>query len=199
MRRCRSARCSACCRVNRERGNFEAARAAREDARRFVEAHLPPEHNQRLNFVFESGLLDLADNSLDDARAQLQQVLTEFRNTNRRVTDQIVAQAALAQCALQTHDPGRAAELAAQASALARQVAVPGQPSYWLGRALLAQVDAEQALGHGARARELSAEALAQLDSDRGSRSSADEKSGGARQVGLKRTYSLTITCRGTV
>lgn len=149
--------------VNRERGNFVAARAAREDARRFVEAHLPPEHNQRLNFVFESGLLDLADNSLDDARTKLQQVLTKFRNTNRRVTDQIVAQAALAQCALQTHDPGRAAELAAQASALARQVAVPGQPSYWLGRALLAQVDAEQALGHGARARELSAEALAQL------------------------------------
>ena len=40
---------------------------------------------------------------------------------------------------------------------------MPGQPSYWLGRALLTQVDAEQALGHGARARELSAEALAQL------------------------------------
>ncbi|HEV8330768.1 MAG TPA: protein kinase [Steroidobacteraceae bacterium] len=149
--------------VDRERGDFEAARAAREEARRFVEAHLPPEHNQRLNFDFESGLLDLADHSLDDARAKLQQVLTKFKNTNRRVTDQIVAQAALAQCALQTNDPGRAAELAAQASALARKVAVPGQPSYWLGRALLAQVDAEQALGHAARARELSVEALAQL------------------------------------
>ena len=163
MRRCKIGALLGLLSVNRERGDFEAARAAREEARRFVEAHLPPEHNQRLNFVFESGLLDLADNSLDDARAKLQQVLTEFRNTNRRVTDQIVAQAALAQCALQTHDPDRAAELAAQASALARQVAVPGQPSYWLGRALLAQVDAEQALGHGARARELSAEALAQL------------------------------------
>jgi hypothetical protein len=40
---------------------------------------------------------------------------------------------------------------------------VPDQPSYWLGRALLTQVDVEQALGHGGRARELSVEALAQL------------------------------------
>ena len=149
--------------VNRERGNFEAARAAREQAEQFVQAHLPPEHNQRLNLVFESGLLDLAANSLDDARAQLQQVLTQFKSTNRRLTDQIVALAALAQCALKTNEPGRAADLAAEASALARQVAVPGQPSYWLGLALLAQVDVEQALGHAVRAQQLSGEALAQL------------------------------------
>ena len=38
--------------VNRERGNFEAARAAREDARRFVEAHLPPEHNAAAELAF---------------------------------------------------------------------------------------------------------------------------------------------------
>ena len=149
--------------VNRERGNFEAARAAREQAEQFVQAHLPPEHNQRLNLVFESGLLDLAANSLDDARAQLQQVLTQFKSTNRRLTDQIVALAALAQCALKTNEPGRAADLAAEASALARQVAVSGQPSYWLGLALLAQVDVEQALGHAVRAQQLSGEALAQL------------------------------------
>jgi tetratricopeptide (TPR) repeat protein len=149
--------------VNRERGNFEAARAAREQAEQFVQAHLPPEHNQRLNLVFESGLLDLAANSLDDARAQLQQVLTQFKSTNRRLTDQIVALAALAQCALRTNEPGRAADLAAEASALARNVAVPEQPSYWLGLALLAQVDVERALGHAARVQQLSAEALAQL------------------------------------
>ncbi|HEX4971536.1 MAG TPA: serine/threonine-protein kinase [Steroidobacteraceae bacterium] len=149
--------------VNRERGNFEAARAAREQAEQFVAAHLPPEHNQRQNLVFESGLLDLAANSLDDARAQLQQVVTQFKSANRRQTDQIVALAALAQCALQTHEPGRAAELAAEASALARKVAVPGQPSYWLGLALLAQVDVEQAVGNADRAQQLSGEALAQL------------------------------------
>ena len=149
--------------VNRERGDFAAARAARDQAEQFIQAHLPPEHNQRQNFVLESGLLDLADNSLDDARARLQQVLTEFQSANRRLTDQIVALAALAQCALKTGDPSRAAELAAQASALARKVAVPGHSSYWLGLALLTQVDVEQALGHSGRAHELSAQALAQL------------------------------------
>ena len=76
---------------------------------------------------------------------------------------------------------------------------MPGQPSYWLGRALLAQVDAEQALGHGARARELSGEALAQLTPTVGADHPLTIKSGGARQVGLKRTYSLIITWRGTV
>lgn len=149
--------------VNRERGDFAAARAAREQARQFMESHLPPEHNQRLNFVYESGLLDLAENSLDDARAQLQQVLAQYQNTNRRLSDQVVSFAGLARCALQSGDLDRAAELAAQASALARKNAGPEQPSYWVGLALLTQVDVEQALGHAARARELSAQALAQL------------------------------------
>jgi eukaryotic-like serine/threonine-protein kinase len=149
--------------VNRERGNFEAARAARVQAEQFAQAHLPPEHNQRLNLVFESGLLDLAASSLDDARAELQQVVTAFASTNRRVTDQIVAIAALAQCALKSNERDRAADLAAEASALARKVAVPDQPSYWLGLALLTQVDVEQALGHSDRARQLSGEALEQL------------------------------------
>jgi serine/threonine-protein kinase len=149
--------------VNRERGTFAAARAARDEAEQFIQAHLPPEHNQRLNFVLESGLLDLAENSLDDARARLQQVFSEFRRTNRRVTDQIIALAALAQCALQSGEPGRAADLAAEATALARKVGVPGQPSYWLGLALLSQVDAEKALAHAERAQQLSGEALAQL------------------------------------
>jgi eukaryotic-like serine/threonine-protein kinase len=149
--------------VNRERGNFEAARAAREQAEQFVQAHLPPEHNQRLNLVFESGLLDLAANSLDDARAELQQVVAAFKSTNRRLTDQVVAIAALAQCSLKTNEPTRAAELAAEASALARQAAVPNQPSYWLGLALLTQVDVEKALGHRERAQQLSGAALAQL------------------------------------
>jgi len=149
--------------VNRERGNFAAARAAREQAEQFAQAHLPPEHNQRLNLLFESGLLDLAANSLDDARTELQQVATTFKSTNRRLTDQIVALAALAQCALRTNEPERAARLAAEASAIARRVAVPDQPSYWLGLALLTQVDVEQVLGHAAQVRELSAQALAQL------------------------------------
>ncbi|HEY7639385.1 MAG TPA: protein kinase [Steroidobacteraceae bacterium] len=149
--------------VNRERGNFEAAHAAREQAEQFIQAHLPPEHNQRLNFLFESGLLDLAENSIDDARSKLQQVLTAFQSANRRVTDRTVTLAALAQCALKSGDPSRAADLAGQASALAQKIATPGQPSYWLGFTLLTQADVEQTLGHAARVRELSAQALAQL------------------------------------
>ncbi|HEY7638102.1 MAG TPA: hypothetical protein VH814_00155, partial [Steroidobacteraceae bacterium] len=77
--------------------------------------------------------------------------------------DQIVVLAALAQCELKTGQSGRAGELAAQASALARKVALPDQPSYWVGLALLTQVDVELSLGHATRARELSLDALAQL------------------------------------
>ena len=187
--------------VNRERGNFAAARAAREQAGQFIQAHLPPEHNQRQNFAFESGLLDLADNSIDDARSRLQQVLSELKSTNRRVTDQIVAIAALAQCELKAGKSGHAAELAAEASALARKVAVPGQPSYWLGVALLAEVDVEQALGHATRAQELSRDALAQLEPTVGAGHPLTQKAAAARsgRSGWSATYSLTITCRGTV
>jgi len=149
--------------VSREKGDFAAARAARTRAEQFIEAHLPPEHTQRMNFVFESALLDLADGSLDDARARLQLVLLRLEHEHRRVPDQIVALAGLARRALQSGELEQANELAERASALAREFAIPGQPSYWLGLALLAQVEAEQARGRSARVRELSAEALAQL------------------------------------
>ena len=149
--------------VSRERGDFAQARAARDRADRFIQAHLPPEHTLRTNFVFESGLLDLADSSLDDAKSRLQQALSQFKRTNRRVADQIVALAGLARCELQSGELGAAAGFAAEATTLARKVAIPGQPSYWLGLALLAQVDVEQALGHAAPAQKLAVEALAQL------------------------------------
>jgi len=61
----------------------------------------------------ESGLLDLADNSLVDAKT--------------------------------------------------RKVALSDQPSYWLGLALMTEIDVQQALGHAGRVRALSVEALAQL------------------------------------
>jgi hypothetical protein len=79
------------------------------------------------------------------------------------MSDQVVALAGLARCELQSDDLERATALANEATAFARKVALPGQPSYWLGLALLAQVDVEQALGHAARARELSVEAVSEL------------------------------------
>ena len=149
--------------VSRARGDFVEARAARERAVRFIEANLPPEHVMRVNLSQESGLLDLADNSLDAAKAELQQTLTQFRNTNRRMADQVVLLEGLARCALQSHEIDRAADLAAEATGLARKIALAGQPSYWLGVALLVQVDVERALGHGERAHELAIDALTQL------------------------------------
>jgi eukaryotic-like serine/threonine-protein kinase len=155
--------------VSRERGDLEAARAARDRAARFIESHLPPEHTLRMGYLFESGLLHVADNSLDQAKSELQHALTQFKRANRRVADQVVGLAALAQCELRVGESGRAADRAAEASAIARKFALPGQPSYWLGLALLAQVDVEQALGHDQEARKLSIEALAQLDPTVGS------------------------------
>ncbi|HKQ12383.1 MAG TPA: protein kinase [Steroidobacteraceae bacterium] len=149
--------------VAREKGDFAAARAARTRAEQFIEAYLPPEHTMRVGFAFESGLLDLADGSLDDAKALLQQVLSQLEHQSRRVPDQIVALAGLARRALQSGEMDRANELATAASSLARKFALPGRPSYWLGLALLAEVDVEQALGHAARVHELSVEALSQL------------------------------------
>ena len=148
--------------VNRARGDLEAAKAARDRAAQFIQT-LPPEHTMHVNLLFESGLLDIADNSLDDAKARLQQSLAQFRRTNRRMSDQVVALAGLARCELQSGELDHAAALADEATAFARKVALPGQASYWLGLALLEQVDAEQARGHTERARELSVEALSQL------------------------------------
>ena len=149
--------------VSRERGNFEQARAARDRADQFIEAHLPPEHTLRVSFLFESGLLDVADNSFDDAKVRLQQALAQLERTNRRVADRVVALTGLARCELQSGELARAAGFANDASTLARKFAIAGQPSYWLGLALLAQVDVEQALGNATRAQELSAQALSQL------------------------------------
>jgi serine/threonine protein kinase/tetratricopeptide (TPR) repeat protein len=149
--------------VSREQRDFTEARAARTRAWQFIEATLPPEHTMRMSYMLESGLLDIADGSLDDGKAGLEPMLTQLEHANRRVPDQIAALAGLAHGALRSGELDRANELAAKASALARKVAVVGQPSYWVGLALLTQIDVEQARGHAGRARELSVEAVAQL------------------------------------
>jgi eukaryotic-like serine/threonine-protein kinase len=148
--------------VSRARGDLEAARAARDRATAFIR-QLPPEHAMQVNLAFESGLLDAADRSFGGAKVALEQALTRFQQTKRRQADQIVALSELARCELQTGKLDLAASRASEAVALARKLALPDQPSYWLGMALLAQADVEQALGHSAKATELAAEALSQL------------------------------------
>jgi serine/threonine-protein kinase len=149
--------------VRRERGDIAGARTAQDGANQFILAHLPPEHALRVQFVYESGLLDLADNSFDEARTRLQQALSQYQRANTHVPNQIVALAGLARCELAFGERDRAARFAADATALARKSALPGQPSYWVGLSLLAQVEVEQARGHAGRAQELSVEALSQL------------------------------------
>jgi tetratricopeptide (TPR) repeat protein len=149
--------------VSREQGDFAEARAARARAKQFVEANLPPEHTMRLSLLLEGGLLDIATGSLDDGKVELQQLVAHLEDANRRIPDQIVALEGLTRGALQAGELKGASDLAAKATALARKFAIAGQPSYWLGLSLLAQVDVEQAGGHAARARELAVEALAQL------------------------------------
>jgi eukaryotic-like serine/threonine-protein kinase len=149
--------------VNRARGDLQAAKAARVRAEQFMREQLPPEHTLHVSLLFESGLLDLADNSLGLARTRLQQALAQFQRTNRRMSDQVVALVGLTRCELQSGDLARAAALATEATEFARKVALPDQPSYWLGLALLTEIDVQQALGHAGRVHELSVEALAQL------------------------------------
>jgi eukaryotic-like serine/threonine-protein kinase len=149
--------------VSREQGDFAEARAARARAEKFIEATLPPEHTMRMSFLLESGLLELVDGALDDGKAELERMLSQLEHANRRLPDQIAALTGLARAALRSGELDRANEFATKGSALARKVAIVGQPSYWVGLALLTQVDVEQARGHAGRARELSVEALAQL------------------------------------
>jgi len=149
--------------VNRVRGDLQAAKAARVRAEQFIREQLPPEHTMHVNLLLESGLLDLADNSLVDAKTRLQQALSQFQRTNRRMSDQIVALVGLTRCELQSGELDRAAALATEATEFARKVALSDQPSYWLGLALMTEIDVQQALGHAGRVRALSVEALAQL------------------------------------
>jgi tetratricopeptide (TPR) repeat protein len=149
--------------VNRVRGDLQAAKAARVRAEQFIREQLPPEHTMHVNLLLESGLLDLADNSLVDAKTRLQQALSQFQRTNRRMSDQVVALVGITRCELQSGDLDRAAALATDATEFARKVALSDQPSYWLGLALMTEIDVQQALGHASRVRALSVEALAQL------------------------------------
>ena len=149
--------------VNRVRGDLDAARAALEQAAVFIRAQMPPEHTMHVNLVFESGLLDAAARSCSDAKVRLQQAHSQFRRTKRRQADQIMALSQLTHCELHTGELDSAAGFASEATALARRFALPNQPSYWLGMALLAQVDLEHARGNAEEARELAAEALSQL------------------------------------
>ena len=149
--------------VARERGDIEAARAALDNAGKFIDAHFPAQHPARDTFLFESGLLRLASRSFAEAKPLLERVIAGYARTNTHLPNQIIALAGIAEAELALGNNRVAAARAAEASVMAGQFAVPGEPSYWVGYCLIVQADVEQALGNTASARAFAAKALLQL------------------------------------
>jgi eukaryotic-like serine/threonine-protein kinase len=149
--------------VKRGRGEVEEARAALEAAGHFIRMHFPTDHPARAGLLFESGLVELAAGRFFEAKEVLGRVIAEYRRTKTYVPNQIVALSGLAESEGALGDYGLATRHAAEASLLAGQFAVPGEPSYWVGYSQLAQARVELALGNTESARAFSAKALAQL------------------------------------
>jgi hypothetical protein len=93
----------------------------------------------------------------------LGRVIAEYRRSKTYVPNQIVALSGLAESEGALGDYGLATRHAAEASLLAAQFAVPGEPSYWVGYSQLTQARVELALGNTESARAFSAKAFAQL------------------------------------
>jgi tetratricopeptide (TPR) repeat protein len=149
--------------VARERGDLEAARAALDTAGQFIDAHFPAQHPARDTFRFESGLLRLACRSFAEAKSVLERVIAGYARTNTHLPNQIIALAGIAQAELALGNNRLAAARAAEASVMAGQFAVPGEPSYWVGYCLIVQADVERAIGNTASARAFAAKGLLQL------------------------------------
>ena len=149
--------------VKRGRGAVEEARAALEAAGRFIQMHFPADHPARASLLLETGLVELAAGRFFDAKDVLGRVITEYRRTKTYVPNQIVALSGLAESEGALGDYGLATRHAAEASLLASQFAIPGEPSYWVGYSQLAQARVELALGNTESAQAFSAKAFAQL------------------------------------
>jgi serine/threonine-protein kinase len=149
--------------VKRGRGEVEEARAALDAAGHFIQVHFPAEHPAQASLLYETGLLELAGGRFVEARDVLGKVIAEYRRTKTYVPNQIVALCALAESEGALGDYGLATRHAAEASILATQFALPGQPSYWVGYSQLTQARVELALGNPESAQAFSTKALAQL------------------------------------
>jgi tetratricopeptide (TPR) repeat protein len=149
--------------VKRGRGEVEEARTALEAAGHFIQVHFPADHPARASLLFETGLVELAAGRFFAAKEVLGRVIAEYRHSRTYVPNQIVALSGLAESEGALGDYGLATRHAAEASLLASQFAVPGEPSYWVGYSQLAQARVELALGNTESARAFSAQALAQL------------------------------------
>jgi eukaryotic-like serine/threonine-protein kinase len=149
--------------VERERGDVAAATATLRVAEKFARGRFPAGHPALDSIPFEAGLIDVASGSFAQARSELVQVLAGQSATQKLGVSHVRALAALAQAERGLGDLAAAADRAAEASASAGKLALPGKPSFWVGYSLLVQAEIEEAQGHAASAHQLSEKALLQL------------------------------------
>lgn len=151
--------------VQRERGEFAAARDALEAAGEFIRRNFPsPEHRAHTALLMETGRLHLAGGAFAEARAALSEVAAKRAAAKVRDPARALTLATLAEVEQALGNSEPAAALATQATEIAEQLALPGEPSYWVGHCLLVRAEIEKAAGRGETARRLGAQALAQLE-----------------------------------
>ncbi len=146
--------------IRRERGDCSGAAATLRQAEALVPASFPPQHPARITLRYESGLLRFACGAPREAKAVLDQVAAQ---PGPPVITEVLVRAGLARVELALGDRERALTRAAEASDMAGRFAIPGEPSYWVGHALLVQAEVDEALGNPASARERAGRALAEL------------------------------------
>ena len=150
--------------VERERGDLAPARSALQAASELLRRNFPaPEFPARRTALIESGRLYLAAGSLAAAKAELSEAAAKNEATKTKSPDAVMTLAELAQTEHALGHRERAAALALQAGDAAAGLALPGEPSYWVGYCLLVRSGIERAAGHADAARELASQSLAQL------------------------------------
>jgi len=150
--------------VSRERGDFAAARANSQEASEFLRLKFPAQdHRTHAAVLIESGRLHLAIGSFAEAKGELSEAIRQSKGTKVKGPAEALTLAALAQVEEALGDSERAGALALQAAGSAAKMALPGEPSYWVGYCLLVRSEIESAAGRAETARRLASQSLAQL------------------------------------
>jgi hypothetical protein len=143
-------------------GDLARCEALLAHARVHMEATLPPRQTMMGTLAMEEAQLSLARHDPSLARDQLRQALSIFEAGEGWNPNRLRTLGLLARVELQLGDKTAAAEVAAQAVAQSRAALGGFAQSAWLGDALLAQAEVQNAEGNKA-ARATLAEALTQL------------------------------------
>jgi serine/threonine-protein kinase len=112
--------------VQRERGDFVAAKAALNSAAQFAREKLPKEDRAQMAILLETGRLYLANRSFAAALASLSEFTHKNSTTKVRTPDRALALSVLAQTELALGQGDKAIAHAAEASSMASGFALPG-------------------------------------------------------------------------